>query len=101
MCVALCSGAIALRQHPGHCWGAFGICVGGIAAYAGTGLAGLMRFTDLVQRFPPIILAMAIAAALSIGTVTVIAMSSCGGSSRAWHADSCWCSAARSVESRA
>lgn len=54
----------------------FGILVGGIAAYAG-GWAehALMRFTDLVLCFPPIILAMAIAAALGIGTVnTMIAM---------------------------
>ena len=34
-----------------------------------------MRFTDLVLCFPPIILAMAIAAALGIGTInTMIAM---------------------------
>jgi peptide/nickel transport system permease protein len=55
---------------------AFGVLVGAIAAYAG-GWAehALMRFTDLVLCFPPIILAMAIAAALGIGTVnTMIAM---------------------------
>lgn len=54
----------------------FGTLIGSIAAYAG-GWAehGLMRFTDLVLCFPPIILAMAIAAALGIGTVnTMIAM---------------------------
>jgi peptide/nickel transport system permease protein len=53
-----------------------GILVGAIAAYAG-GRAeeALMRFTDLVLCFPPIILAMAIAAALGIGTLnTMIAM---------------------------
>jgi peptide/nickel transport system permease protein len=53
-----------------------GVLVGGIAAYAG-GRAeeALMRFTDLVLCFPPIILAMAIAAALGIGTLnTMIAM---------------------------
>jgi peptide/nickel transport system permease protein len=55
---------------------AFGILVGGIAAYAGGWVEHmLMRFTDLVLCFPPIILAMAIAAALGIGTVnTMIAM---------------------------
>ena len=55
---------------------AFGIFVGGVAAYAGGWVEhGLMRFTDLVLCFPPIILAMAIAAALGIGTVnTMIAM---------------------------
>jgi len=54
----------------------FGTLVGSLAAYAG-GWAehALMRFTDLVLCFPPIILAMAIAAALGIGTVnTMIAM---------------------------
>ena len=55
---------------------AFGILVGGIAAYAGGWVEhALMRFTDLVLCFPPIILAMAIAAAMGIGTVnTMIAM---------------------------
>ena len=55
---------------------AFGILVGGIAAYAGGWVEhALMRFTDLVLCFPPIILAMAIAAALGIGTInTIIAM---------------------------
>ena len=54
----------------------FGTLVGGIAAYAGGWVEhALMRFTDLVLCFPPIILAMAIAAALGIGTVnTMIAM---------------------------
>ncbi len=54
----------------------FGTLVGGIAAYAGGWMDHvLMRFTDLVLCFPPIILAMAIAAALGIGTVnTMIAM---------------------------
>ena len=55
---------------------AFGMLVGGIAAYAGGWVEhALMRFTDLVLCFPPIILAMAIAAAMGIGTVnTMIAM---------------------------
>jgi peptide/nickel transport system permease protein len=54
----------------------FGTLLGAIAAYArGWAEEGLMRLTDLVFCFPPIILAMAIAAALGIGTVnTVIAM---------------------------
>jgi peptide/nickel transport system permease protein len=53
-----------------------GVVIGGIAAYAGGRLEeALMRFTDLVLCFPPIILAMAIAAALGIGTLnTMIAM---------------------------
>jgi peptide/nickel transport system permease protein len=53
-----------------------GTLVGAIAAYGG-GRAEelLMRMTDLVLCFPPIILAMAIAAALGIGTLnTIIAM---------------------------
>jgi peptide/nickel transport system permease protein len=53
-----------------------GTLAGGIAAYAG-GLvdSAIMRLTDLVLCFPPIILAMAIAAALGIGTTnTIIAM---------------------------
>jgi peptide/nickel transport system permease protein len=55
---------------------AFGTLIGGVAAYAGGWVEHtLMRFTDLVLCFPPIILAMAIAAALGIGTVnTMIAM---------------------------
>ena len=55
---------------------AVGTLIGGIAAYAG-GLVeeAIMRFTDLVLCFPPIILALAIGAALGIGTVnTIIAM---------------------------
>ena len=54
----------------------FGTLLGAVAAYArGWAEEGLMRLTDLVFCFPPIILAMAIAAALGIGTVnTVIAM---------------------------
>ena len=54
----------------------FGTLLGGIAAYAGGKVEeGLMRFTDLMLCFPPIILAMAIAAAMGIGTVnTMIAM---------------------------
>jgi peptide/nickel transport system permease protein len=55
---------------------AFGTLVGGIAAYARGKLEELiMRITDLVLCFPPIILALAIAAALGIGAVnTIIAM---------------------------
>jgi peptide/nickel transport system permease protein len=54
----------------------FGTVLGGIAAYAGGKIEELiMRITDLVLCFPPIILAMAIAAALGIGiTNTIIAM---------------------------
>jgi peptide/nickel transport system permease protein len=54
----------------------FGTLLGGIAAYAGRWIEeALMRLTDLVLCFPPIILAMAIAAALGIGiTNTIIAM---------------------------
>jgi peptide/nickel transport system permease protein len=55
---------------------AVGTLIGAIAAYAG-GLAeeAIMRFTDLVLCFPPIILALAIGAALGIGTInTIIAM---------------------------
>jgi peptide/nickel transport system permease protein len=53
-----------------------GTLLGGIAAYARGRLDELiMRLTDLVMCFPPIILAMAIAAALGIGTTnTIIAM---------------------------
>ena len=56
--------------------GTVGTLVGGIAAYVG-GKAEewMMRATDLVMCFPPIILAMAIAAALGIGvTNTILAM---------------------------
>jgi peptide/nickel transport system permease protein len=54
----------------------FGTLLGGAAAYAGGKVEeGLMRLTDLVLCFPPIILAMAIAAAMGIGvTNTIIAM---------------------------
>ena len=56
--------------------GAFGTLLGAVAAYArGWAEELLMRATDLMFCFPPIILAMAIAAALGIGTTnTVIAM---------------------------
>jgi peptide/nickel transport system permease protein len=56
--------------------GAIGTLVGGIAAYArGRAEELIMRLTDLVLCFPPIILALAIAAALGIGTTnTIIAM---------------------------
>ncbi|HET6184716.1 MAG TPA: ABC transporter permease [Acetobacteraceae bacterium] len=56
--------------------GAFGTLLGAVAAYARGWLEEvLMRATDLMFCFPPIILAMAIAAALGIGTAnTVIAM---------------------------
>jgi peptide/nickel transport system permease protein len=54
----------------------FGTLVGGIAAFVGGKVEELiMRLTDLVLCFPPIILALAIAAALGIGTTnTIIAM---------------------------
>lgn len=54
----------------------FGTLVGGIAAYSrGKAEEIIMRITDLVLCFPPIILALAIAAALGIGaTNTIIAM---------------------------
>jgi peptide/nickel transport system permease protein len=54
----------------------FGTLMGGIAAYARGWVEELiMRATDLVLCFPPIILALAIAAALGIGTTnTIIAM---------------------------
>lgn len=53
-----------------------GTSVGSIAAYVGRWIdEALMRLTDLVMCFPPIILAMAIAAALGVGTTnTTIAM---------------------------
>jgi len=55
---------------------ALGTLVGGAAAYAGGRVEdAIMRFTDLVLCFPPIILALAIAAALGIGTTnTILAM---------------------------
>lgn len=54
----------------------FGTLVGGIAAFSrGRVEEVIMRVTDLVLCFPPIILALAIAAALGIGTTnTIIAM---------------------------
>lgn len=56
--------------------GAFGTLLGATAAYVrGVSEEALMRLTDLVFCFPPIILAMAIAAALGIGTAnTILAM---------------------------
>ncbi len=53
-----------------------GTLVGGVAAFVGGWVeSALMRFTDLVLCFPPIILALAIAAALGIGTTnTIVAM---------------------------
>jgi len=56
--------------------GVFGMLLGAVAAFVrGWTEEALMRLTDLVFCFPPIILAMAIAAALGIGTVnTCIAM---------------------------
>jgi peptide/nickel transport system permease protein len=56
--------------------GAVGTLIGAVAAYArGWADEILMRATDLMFCFPPVILAMAIAAALGIGTRnTVIAM---------------------------
>ena len=55
---------------------AFGTAIGILAAWLrGWGEEALMRLTDLVLCFPPIILALALAAALGIGTTnTVIAM---------------------------
>ena len=54
----------------------FGTLLGGVAAYARGRIEGaIMRLTDLVLCFPPIILALAIAAALGIGALnTMIAM---------------------------
>jgi peptide/nickel transport system permease protein len=56
--------------------GLFGTLYGGIAAYAGSKSEEiLMRIADTVLSFPPLILAMAIAAALGIGvTNAVLAM---------------------------
>src|SRR5829696_2816336 len=53
-----------------------GTVIGGVAAYAGRTIGeAMMRLTDLVMCFPPIILALAIAAALGVGTTnTIIAM---------------------------
>ena len=56
--------------------GLFGALFGGVAAYAGARAEEvMMRTTDLFLCFPPLILAMAIAAALGIGTLnTILAM---------------------------
>lgn len=56
--------------------GSFGALMGAVAAYAGGRVESwLMRVTDLVMCFPPIILAMAIAAALGVGMLnTILAM---------------------------
>ena len=56
--------------------GIFGALIGAVAAYAGGRTeAWIMRATDLVMCFPPIILAMAIAAALGVGVLnTILAM---------------------------
>lgn len=53
-----------------------GTLIGGVAAYVGHWVEeAIMRFTDLVLCFPPIILALAIAAGMGIGTTnTIIAM---------------------------
>jgi peptide/nickel transport system permease protein len=55
---------------------AFGTIYGGVAAYAGTKTEELqMRVTDLFLSFPPLLLAMAIAAALGKGVLnTIVAM---------------------------
>ncbi len=54
----------------------FGTLYGGVAAYGGAKAEeALMRVTDLFLSFPPLVLAMAIAAALGIGvTNTIVAM---------------------------
>jgi peptide/nickel transport system permease protein len=53
--------------------GVIGTLYGGIAAYAGGRLEStLMRGADVVLAFPPLILAMAIAAALGIGATNAI-----------------------------
>ncbi len=56
--------------------GVFGTLYGGVAAYAGAKAEeAMMRVTDLFLSFPPLILAMAIAAALGIGVRnTIVAM---------------------------
>jgi peptide/nickel transport system permease protein len=55
---------------------AFGTVYGGVAAYAGTKVEEVqMRVTDLFLSFPPLLLAMAIAAALGKGVFnTIVAM---------------------------
>ena len=79
-CSRACCSARVSRCSPASSssWWAppFGTLVGGIAAYArGKTEEIIMRVTDLVLCFPPIILALAIAAALGIGaTNTIIAM---------------------------
>jgi peptide/nickel transport system permease protein len=53
--------------------GLFGTLYGGIAAYAGGRIEEiLMRIADVVLSFPPLILAMAIAAALGVGITNAI-----------------------------
>jgi peptide/nickel transport system permease protein len=53
--------------------GLFGTLYGGIAAYAGARLEEIMmRIADVVLSFPPLILAMAIAAALGVGITNAI-----------------------------
>lgn len=56
--------------------GAFGTLFGAIAAFGGRKAEEvMMRLTDLFLSFPPLILAMAIAAALGVGTLnTILAM---------------------------
>lgn len=69
--ISLLTGIVVVAVGAG-----LGTLVGGVAAYLG-GWAeqAIMRLTDLVLCFPPIILALAIAAALGIGTTnTIIAM---------------------------
>jgi peptide/nickel transport system permease protein len=55
---------------------AFGTIYGGVAAYAGTTMEEVqMRVTDLFLSFPPLLLAMAIAAGLGKGVLnTIVAM---------------------------
>lgn len=69
--ISLLTGAIVVLVSA-----VFGTLLGGVAAYARGRMEELiMRLTDLVLCFPPIILALAIAAALGIGTTnTIIAM---------------------------
>ncbi|MGH7103556.1 MAG: ABC transporter permease [Acetobacteraceae bacterium] len=53
--------------------GSVGTLIGGVAAYAGGVVEGaLMRLTDLFLCFPPLILALAIGAALGVGTTNTI-----------------------------
>jgi len=56
--------------------GLIGILYGGVAAYAGSRIEEvMMRLADLFLSFPPLILAMAIAAALGVGwSNTIVAM---------------------------